>query len=93
MRVAGEIEVVDGDVAALAQVLEGYGAADSGCAAGYGGGFGGEEMMWHCCTCSGRWNVLGGFGEELGKFLEVLGDVGCNVNNCPRFIFGERCAE
>ena len=38
MGVGGEIEVVDGDVAALPQELEGDGSADSGCAAGYCGG-------------------------------------------------------
>lgn len=49
--VGGEVEVVDGDVAALAEELEGDGAADSGGAAGYGGGFGEEEVVCHLLFC------------------------------------------
>jgi hypothetical protein len=52
VRVRGQVEVVDGDVAALPQELEGDCAADSCGAAGYGGGEAGEEGMgwhWRCC--------------------------------------------
>ena len=52
VRVRGQVEVVDGDVAALPQELEGDCAADSCGAAGYGGGEAGEEGMgwhWGCC--------------------------------------------
>lgn len=44
--VRGEIEVVDGYVAALSEEGEGYGAAYAGCSASYDGGFGGEEVGW-----------------------------------------------
>lgn len=49
--VGGEIEVVYGDVAALAEVFEGDCSPDSCGAAGYCGGEGGEEVcLWHGCV-------------------------------------------
>lgn len=47
VRVGREIEMIDCDVAALTDVLEGYGAPDSCCATGYGGSFGEEEVVRH----------------------------------------------
>lgn len=46
-RVRGEVEVVDGDVAALPDVFEGNGTPDARGAARYGGGFGEEEIVRH----------------------------------------------
>ena len=45
--VGRQVEVVDGDVAALADVFEGYGASDSCCTACYGSGFGEKEVVRH----------------------------------------------
>jgi len=49
LGVSGEVEVVDGDVAALSEVFEGDGAADAGGATGYGGGLIEEKVMGHSC--------------------------------------------
>lgn len=46
MSVSGQVEMVDCYVAALADVFECDGASDACGAAGYGGGFGEEEIMW-----------------------------------------------
>jgi len=55
--------VVDGYVAALADIFERDGASDSCRAAGYGGGFGREEVVRH-----------GSGGGEIGWSREL--DVG-----------------
>ena len=39
--------MIDGDVATLANIFESYGAPDSRRAAGYSGGLGEEEVVWH----------------------------------------------
>ena len=39
--------MIDGDVATLADIFEGYGAPDSRGTAGYGSGLGEEEIVWH----------------------------------------------
>ena len=46
--VAGQGEVVDGDVATVGKEAEGDGTADTCSAAGDGGGLVGEEMERHC---------------------------------------------
>jgi hypothetical protein len=55
--------VVYRDVATLPYVLESYCTSDSGGTAGYGGGFGEEEVMWHV--------VVGG-GGLAGYFVFFL---------------------
>ena len=51
--VGGKVEVVDGYGTALGEKGEGYGAADAGGAAGYDGGFAGEEV------CGGHFLTVG----------------------------------
>jgi len=60
VRIRGEVKVVDHDVAALANVFEGNGAADSSGAASYCGSFGEEEIVWHFGLGLGE---LGSTGE------------------------------
>lgn len=56
VRVGCEPQVVDGDVAALTDELEGDSAADARCAAGYGGCFAGEETpVGRCHLLGSRW--------------------------------------
>lgn len=56
--VGGQVEVVDGDVGALANVFEGDGATNSCGAACDGCGLGGEEVMGHGCCCEGAFEVV-----------------------------------
>lgn len=60
--------MVDGDVAALSYVFEGDGATDACGAAGYGGGFGGEEVVRH-----GFWR------GRLGRYIYISYKVVCSA--------------
>ena len=51
MGIGGEVEMVYSNIAALAEVFKGNGAANSCCATCYGGGFRGEEIEWHYAVC------------------------------------------
>lgn len=70
LQVRGQVEVVHGDVAALADELERDGTSDSRCAAGDGGGLGEQQVVRH----DGRLVVIdtGSFEARRHQKRQVL---------------------
>jgi hypothetical protein len=61
--------MIDGHIAALAYELERDGPSDTGCAAGYGGGFAFEETPVRWCHFQVKQDMM----DEIGVLKWLLG--------------------